>query len=85
MVQCTIAMREGGWISMNDIVDLALNDYQLSSPLSSAELAVCRARTAQYIGTLMSAGQDDPRQLEEYARAYLRELHEGPDRRFTGC
>jgi hypothetical protein len=70
---------------MNEIVDLVLSNYQLSGTLSSAELAVCRARTARYIGTLMSAGQDDPQQLEEYARAYLRELHEGRDPRFTGC
>lgn len=70
---------------MNEIVDLVLSNYQLASTLSSTELATCRARTAQYIGTLMSAGKDDPQQLEEYAKAYLRELHEGHDPRFTGC
>jgi len=32
-----------------------------------------------------SAGQNDPDQLTEYASAYLKELHEGPDPRFTGC
>jgi hypothetical protein len=33
----------------------------------------------------MSAGQRDPYRLTEYAYAYLKELHEGPDPRFTGC
>jgi hypothetical protein len=40
---------------------------------------------AQYIDTLISAGHNDPLQLTEYARAYLKEMHEGRDPRFTGC
>ncbi|MGA7807163.1 hypothetical protein [Bradyrhizobium sp.] len=53
--------------------------------LDAAQLAHSRARIEQYLDKLMSAGQDDPIQLTEYARAYLKELHEGPDPRFTGC
>jgi hypothetical protein len=53
--------------------------------LNDLQLAVSRERMAQYIGKLISAGQDDPLKLAEYARAYLRELNEGPDPRFSGC
>ena len=44
-----------------------------------------RDRIARYLDKLISAGQDDPLRLTEYARAYLKEMYEGPDRRFTGC
>jgi hypothetical protein len=35
--------------------------------------------------SLASAGQSDAQQLAVYGLAYLKELHEGPDPRFTGC
>jgi hypothetical protein len=48
-------------------------------------VALSRIRVAQYLDKLASAGQADLIQLTEYACAYLKELHEGPDPRFTGC
>ena len=53
--------------------------------MDSAELARSRDRITSYLDKLMSAGQADPNQLTEYARAYLKEMYEGPDPRFTGC
>jgi hypothetical protein len=50
-----------------------------------AVVAQCREKVARYIDKLTSAGLTDRYQLSEYARAYLKELHEGPDPRFSGC
>jgi hypothetical protein len=70
---------------MREIVDQALGGYELTSKMDAAELAQSRDRITRYLDKLISAGQADPHQLTEYARAYLKEMHEGPDPRFTGC
>jgi len=62
-----------------------LGTYELTSKMDAAELARSRDRIARYLDKLISAGQDDPHRLTEYARAYLKEMYEGPDPRFTGC
>jgi len=67
------------------IIDRAFGTYELTSKLNASELARSRDKIKRYLDTLISAGQDDPNQLTEYARAYLKEMHEGPDPRFTGC
>ena len=67
------------------IIDQAFGTYELTSKLNASELAQSRDRIARYLDKLISAGQVDPHQLTEYARAYLKEMHEGPDPRFTGC
>jgi hypothetical protein len=48
-------------------------------------LADSRKRIGQYIQDLSKAGHSDSHQLAVYGLAYLKELHEGPDPRFTGC
>jgi MoxR-like ATPase len=70
---------------MKEIVDQVLQDYNLIHPLDQARTAESREKVSQYVATLASAGQKDPRRLFVFARAYLKELHEGPDPRFTGC
>jgi hypothetical protein len=70
---------------VREIVDEALGTYELTSKMDAAELARSRDRIIRYLDKLISAGQDDPHQLTEYARAYLKEMYEGPDPRFTGC
>jgi hypothetical protein len=70
---------------MREIVDQALETYELIGKMNTAQVAQWRARIEQYIDKLVAAGQSDPDQLTEYASAYLKELHEGPDPRFTGC
>jgi len=52
--------------------------------MDAAQVALSRERVTRYIDSLISAGQRDPLRLMEYARAYLKEIHEGPDPRFTG-
>jgi len=70
---------------MKEIVDQALGAYELIGEMDVALVAQSREKMARYIDKLASAGHKDPHLLMEYARAYLKELHEGPDPRFTGC
>lgn len=69
---------------MNEIIEQALRSYELTEAMDAARVAHSRERVTRYIDSLISAGQSDPHRLGEYARAYLKELHEGPDPRFTG-
>lgn len=70
---------------MNEIVDQLLHTYELTRGLDAARVAQSREKTIRYIDKLASAGENDTDQLAVYALAYLKELHEGPDPRFTGC
>jgi hypothetical protein len=64
--------------SMTDVVEGILRTYGSTDARS-------REKIAGYLEKLSSAGQNDARVLAEYGLAYLKELHEGPDRRYTGC
>jgi hypothetical protein len=70
---------------MNDVVEGILNTYQSMRPLDAERAADSRKRISRYIENLASAGQRDDEQLTIYGLAYLTELLEGPDPRFTGC
>ncbi|HKR84030.1 MAG TPA: hypothetical protein VJS37_07620 [Terriglobales bacterium] len=70
---------------MKEIIDRALGSYELADRLSAEQLAQSRERICRYIDKLVAAGQKDPQKLAEYARAYLKEMHEDRDPRFTGC
>jgi len=83
MLQCTTLSSVRG--PVKEIIDQALGTYELAARMDAAEVALSRERMTQYIDTLISAGQNDPLQLTEYARAYLKEMHEGRDPRFSGC
>jgi hypothetical protein len=70
---------------MNDVVEIILNTYQSMCPLDAERTADSRQKISRYIETLVSAGQRDAEQLTVYGLAYLTELREGQDPRFTGC
>jgi len=70
---------------MNVVVERILNTYQLMRPLDAERVADSRQRISRYVETLASAGQRDDEQLAIYGLAYLTELLEGADPRFTGC
>jgi len=70
---------------MNDVVEDILNTYQSMRPLDAERATDSRQRISRYIEGLASAGQRDAEQLTIYGLAYLTELHEGQDPRFTGC
>jgi hypothetical protein len=63
---------------MDDVVESVLRTYGSTDARS-------RARIMGYLEKLSSAGERDTRTLAEYGLAYLKELHEGPDRRYSGC
>ena len=70
---------------MNDVVDRILTTYQLIRPLDAVQISDSKRKIARYIESLASSGQSDAQQLTVYGLAYLKELHEGRDPRFTGC
>jgi glycerol-3-phosphate dehydrogenase len=70
---------------MNDVVESILNTYQSMRPLDPERAADSRQKISRYIESLASAGQRDDEQLTIYGLAYLTELLEGSDPRFTGC
>jgi glycerol-3-phosphate dehydrogenase len=74
-----------GVCAMNYVVEDILNTYQSMRPLDAERAADSRQRISRYIENLASAGQRDDEQLTIYGLAYLAELLEGPDPRFTGC
>jgi hypothetical protein len=57
----------------------------LMQALDDQRTAEIRVKVSRYIQTLAAAGHKDKRRLTVYGLAYLKELHEGTDRRFTGC
>ena len=69
---------------MREVIEQAFKSYELTDAMDAAQVARSRERVTRYIDSLISAGQSDPHRLAEYARAYLKEMHEGPDPRFTG-
>jgi hypothetical protein len=70
---------------MIDVVDHILSTYQLMCPLDAERAMVSRQKISRYVENLASAGERDVEQLTIYGLAYLTELHEGYDPRFTGC
>jgi hypothetical protein len=85
-VALQLSQRSGSeFFCMDEIVDRALHTYGLTRELDAARIAQSREKIIRYIDTLGSAGQNDSHQLAVYALAYLKELYEGPDPRFTGC
>jgi hypothetical protein len=85
MVHCGYCSTQFGVCVMNDVVERILKTYQSMRPLNAEQAADSRQRISRYIESLASAGQRDDEQLAVYGLAYLTELHEGPDPRFTGC
>jgi hypothetical protein len=63
---------------MNDVVESVLRTYGSIDARS-------REKITGYLEKLSSAGERDARVLAEYGLAYLKEMHEGPDRRYSGC
>jgi hypothetical protein len=71
--------------AVNDVVDRILNAYQLKRSLDPRRVADSRLKINAYLESLAAAGQRDSRRLTIYGLAYLTELNEGRDPRFTGC
>jgi hypothetical protein len=70
---------------VDELVDRVLRKYALMRTLDETRTAEARVKISRYIKTLAAAGQKDKHTLTVYGLAYLKELHEGTDPRFTGC
>lgn len=70
---------------MNDVIERVLSTYNLIHPLDEPALTESREKINGYIAKLTAAGQNDAHQLAVFGLAYLKELHEGPNPRYTGC
>jgi hypothetical protein len=67
---------------VSEVVDHILKAYRSERPLDPEQIADSRRKISAY---LKSLGHRDAQQLTIYGLAYLKELHEGRDPRFTGC
>ena len=70
---------------MRTILESVLDLYDPGGSLGKDRVEESRERVLRYFEKLASAGVRDADRLVEYGVAYLKELHEGPDPRFTGC
>jgi hypothetical protein len=70
---------------MNEIVDRVLKTYELMGRLDADRLTQSREKIIAYLETLASTGQRDSQKLAIYGLAYLKQLHDGPDPRYSGC
>ena len=70
---------------MDEVVDRILLNYQLMRKMDADRVEASREKIAAYIAKLNTARQFDAHQLTMYGLAYLKELHEGRDTRFSGC
>ena len=69
---------------MNDIVEMVLNTYSQTRSIEDCRSAYS-TKVGAYLRKLASAGKNDVHELTAYGLVYLKELHEGPDTRYTGC
>jgi hypothetical protein len=72
-------------VPVDELVERVLDDYRQTYSIDDFQLAVSRERVGKYIAKLSTAGRRDPQDLTVYAKAYLKELREGPDPHSTGC
>ena len=70
--------------AMDDMVDRILNTYQLMRPLDPDRVSNFKTKNHAIHRKLLRR-QSDAEQLAVYGLAYLKELPEGQDPRFTGC
>jgi hypothetical protein len=66
-------------------VEGILDAYEPIKNLDEAKVAEFRTRLMRYVETIAPSCQMDGKRLHEYGSAYLKELNEGRDPRFTGC
>jgi hypothetical protein len=70
---------------MDEVIDQVMNSVEIISILNNGNSEEIRVKTRNYIATLSSAGRKDVDQLTDCGLAYLHQLPEGPDPRYTGC
>jgi hypothetical protein len=72
-------------VSMDEVVDRVIHTFGMMRNLDEAGLREARESVDNYIATLSSAGETDPKRLAVYGLAYLRNRHDGTSPGVTGC
>jgi hypothetical protein len=70
---------------VEQVVDRIINTFGMMRSLNEERLEQSREVLTGYIAKLSSAGETDPQRLAVCGLAYLRDLHDGPAQKFTGC
>jgi len=70
---------------VEEVVNRVMDTFGMIRSVNFEGLEQSRASLTNYIEMLSSAGETDAHRLAIFGLAYLRELHDGPDPRFTGC
>lgn len=70
---------------LDDVIERIIHTFGMMRNLSEDALHEARESLNSYIETLSSAGETDPQRLAVYGLAYLRNRHEDPSPKFTGC
>ena len=70
---------------MDEVVDRIIHTFGMMRSLDEEGLREARESVDNYIGTLSSAGETDPKRLAVYGLAYLRNREDGPPPGVTGC
>jgi hypothetical protein len=70
---------------VEEVINRVMDTFGMIRSVSYEGLEQSRESLTNYIEMLSSAGETDSHRLAICGLAYLRELHDGPDPRFTGC
>lgn len=71
--------------AVEQVIDRIISTFGMMRSLNEETLAQSRTEVTNYIETLSSAGETDAQRLAVFGLAYLRELHDGPAEKFSGC
>ena len=66
-------------------VETILNAYEPTKDLDQTKVTELRTRLTRYVETIAPLCRISEERLREYGSAYLKEVNEGKDPRFTGC
>jgi len=69
---------------MKEIIDRVIGSATTTS-ISAFSPTELRNKVGNYVELLSSAGKRDPEELTHLGIAYLHDIIEGPDPRYTGC
>jgi hypothetical protein len=70
--------------SMKEIIDRVMRSARTNSITNFSQMEL-RNKVDSYVNLLASAGKRDSDELINLGIAYLREIIDGPDSRYTGC
>jgi hypothetical protein len=69
---------------MNEIINRVMRSARTTS-ISNLSPTELRNKVGGYVELLSSAGKHDPEELIHLGIAYLHDIIDGPDSRYTGC